>query len=208
MRRLVPRGVQPTRAWIERDVLTGVATFVVAIVIYSLTASWTRVHNSDVYAAVIPAIQTAATGVPWLEETRWVDTSPFFVWTGEHLVSNRPVGVVLLAVPFYALVGAPAAVWPSALAAATATAGTVTMLHLAVRRVARPLPAAAATAVFAFGTPTWTVSADGLWGHTVTQFSIAAAALALARERWWIAGVVLGAGTACDTKKYMKSAEL
>jgi hypothetical protein len=166
----------------------------VCFTVYATSTSWTRVHNSDVYASVIPAIQAATTGTPWLEGTAWVDTSPFFSQVGDHVVSNRQIGIIMLAIPFYAVFGAPVEVWPSALAAVTATAGTVTMLHLAIRRLVTPAAGWAATAVLAFGTPTWAVSADGLWSHTVTQLAIAGTAVALARDRWWLAGAALGAG--------------
>jgi hypothetical protein len=181
-------------AWLETDRGAALATFGAAFVVYALTASWTRIHNSDVYASVVPAIQAAQTGTVWLEGTPWADTSPFFDRVGDHVVSNRQVGIIMLAVPFYALFGAPDDVWPSVLAVVAAAAGTVTMLHLSVRRYMSHTAAWAAIAVLALGTPTWTVSADGLWSHTVTQLAIAAAAVALANERWSWAGVALGAG--------------
>jgi hypothetical protein len=182
-------------AWLETDRGAALATFGAALVVYALTASWTRIHNSDVYASVVPAIQAAQTGTVWLEGTPWADTSPFFDRVGDHVVSDRQVGIIMLAVPFYALFGAPDDVWPSVLAVVVAAAGTVTMLHLAIRRHVTPAAGWAATAVLAFGTPTWAVSADGLWSHTATQLAIAAAAVALSRDRWWLAGAALGAGT-------------
>jgi hypothetical protein len=181
-------------AWLETDRGAALATFGAALVVYGLTASWTRIHNSDVYASVVPAIQAAQTGTVWLEGTPWADTSPFFDRVGDHVVSNRQVGIIMLAVPFYALFGAPNDVWPSVLAVVVATAGTVTMLHLAIRRCVPHTAAWGAIAVLALGTPTWTVSADGLWSHTVTQLAIAAAAIALANERCSWAGAALGAG--------------
>jgi hypothetical protein len=180
--------------WQETDRAAALATFVAVFAVYALTASWTRIHNSDVYASVVPAIQAAQTGTVWLEGTPWADTSPFFERVGDHVVSNRQVGIIMLAVPFYAVFGAPGDVWPSVLAVVVAAAGAVTMLHLSIRRYMRHLAAWGATAVLAFGTPTWTVSADGLWSHTVTQLAIAGAAVALARERWSWAGAALGTG--------------
>jgi hypothetical protein len=181
-------------AWLATDRRVAWTTFSAAFAIYALTASWARAWNSDVEASIIPALQIARTGLPWLEGSPWESGSPFFYEAGDHVVSNRQIGIIMLAVPFYAVLGAPEAVWPSTLAVVTATAGTVTMLHLALRRVVRPSAALAATVVFAVGTPTWTVSADGLWSHTVTQLTIAAAAVAAARDRWWLVGAALGAG--------------
>jgi alpha-1,2-mannosyltransferase len=178
--------------WTESRI--GWSTFAITSIAYLATTSYRDTYNSDVQAAVVPAAQIASTGLPWLDSLNLGSGNPFFITAGEHVVSNRPIGISLLAVPVYLAVGSPLAIWPSAVAAALATALAVTLMHLAVRRVVGPTAALAATVVFAFGTPTWTVSADGLWGHTVTQLSIAAASFAASRSRWLWTGVCLGFG--------------
>jgi alpha-1,2-mannosyltransferase len=52
----------------------------------------------------------------------------------------------------------------------------------------------AVTAVFAFATPVWSVSADALWTHPVTIVGCAGAAWALSRNRFGIAGLFFAAG--------------
>lgn len=168
-------------------------TLLVTSTVYIVTSSLDDVYNSDVQAAVIPAIAIAQTGTPWLEGF-YSGENIFIGPAGDHVVSNRPIGISLLAVPAYLLAGAPALAWPSAVTAALATASAVTLMHLALRRLVPAGSALAATLVFAFATPTWTVSADSLWGHTVTQLAIAAAVFAASRQRWWWMGVALGVG--------------
>lgn len=172
----------------------GWTVFAATWLVYAATASWWKVWNSDVEASVWPAYQLASTGRLWLEGTPFSGVSPFFISAGDHLVSNRQIGIILAAAPFYWVAGSPAAVWPSALAAVSLTAAGVALMHMAIRTLV-PAPAAiAATVVMAIGSPTWTVSADGMWSHTVTQFTIAAAAYFAARERWWVSGAALGFG--------------
>jgi alpha-1,2-mannosyltransferase len=168
-------------------------TFAVCALVYVPTASLRYEVSIDVQAAVLPAIQIARTGTPWLNGLDLLG-NPWLSEIGEHAVSNRPIGISLLAVPFYLVAGSPFLLWPSAVAAAVCTAGAVAMAHMALRRLVPPATAASVTFVFAFATPTWTVSADGLWGHTATQLSIAAALLAASRGRLWLVGVALGLG--------------
>lgn len=168
--------------------------FAAAWIVYALTASWTHVWNSDVEASVWPAYQLASTGRPWLEGTPFSDDSIFFIEANGHVVSNRQIGIILAAVPFYVLTGSPPSVWPAALAAATITAGAVGMMHSALRALVPASVAVGASLVMAVGSPTWSVSADGMWSHTVTQFAIAAAAFSASRNRWLLAGAVLGLG--------------
>jgi alpha-1,2-mannosyltransferase len=181
-------------AWATRtEARVGFATFVLVALVYVPTASLAQAWNSDVQAAIVPAVSLAQTGLPWLEYLPLPD-NPFFIQAGDHVVSNRPIGISLLAVPIYVLSGAPYDEWPSAVAAALATALAVSLMHLALRRLVPAGAAAAATAVFAFGTPTWTVSADGLWGHTATQLAISSGVFFASRGRWWLVGVAIGLG--------------
>ena len=162
--------------------------------VYAATASWFQVRNSDVQASILPAYQLAATGTPWLEGLPNSAANPFFIDINGHVVTNRQIGIVLLAVPFYWLTGSPMEIWPSALAAVVATAAAVALMHVALRTLVPTAAALGATAVMAVASPTWTVSADGLWSHTVTQLVISAAAFFAARNAWWLAGSALGFG--------------
>lgn len=80
------------------------------------------------------------------------------------------------------------------MAAAVTTALAVALLHLALRTLTTPVVAVAASLAFAFGTSTWSVSADALWTHGPAQLCLAGGMVLLARERLASAGAVWGAG--------------
>ena len=83
---------------------------------------------------------------------------------------------------------------PGAIAASFWTAGSVVLLFLALRRRLQDDHALLAAAIFAVATPTWSVSANMLWTHTVTQFAIAGTAFASSRRNWWLAGLFMSFG--------------
>jgi alpha-1,2-mannosyltransferase len=49
-----------------------------------------------------------------------------------------------------------------------------------------------AALLFGFTTPVWTISANGMWPHTLTVFGILGMAWAADRERWWLVGLFGG----------------
>ena len=128
---------------------------------------------------------------------------------GGHYRSNYPVAPPLLAVPVYAgpvLLGAGDN-WAvlnvlSKLAASLFAALSVVFVYLAARRLARRLgvedaSALAAAAIYAFATPTWAVSSQGLWGHAPAQLALAVSLWALLRHEvtaWGAAVAGLAAG--------------
>jgi len=174
-----------------------VLLFVCLFVLFGLTSS-RGFMCVDPEASTIEAWQLVATGAPWLDdadpsvpENRWVHRAP-----NGHLTADRMAGSVALAVPGYLLLGTGGkagefSAVPAGLAAAFLTAGTGVLMMLALRRRCGPGLATAAAVAFALGTPTWSVSADAPWTHTVTQFGLAGAALGLARRNYWLTGVFL-----------------
>ncbi|MFC6153343.1 hypothetical protein [Nocardioides yefusunii] len=143
----------------------------------------------------------------WLlavEHTRWVppeylqDHLLRDVWIGrneEHDVTSRAPGVVILGLPAYALFGGDTfSVLPAALTAALVTASAMTLLFLALSRVASLRLALVGTGVVALATPVWSVAADGIWPHTLTVFAVCAGAWAAAHRNWWALGLLLGVG--------------
>lgn len=178
---------------------TALALLTAVLLLFLLTAARTSIHI-DTHAAAVEAWHLAATGSPWLEGdlSAEMQKNPFI---GEapngHVVGLRMAGPVLVALPFYALLNrdpAPEAFsyLPASLAAATATAVAVLLMYLAVRRLVGGRTALMAALAFAFATPTWTVSANMLWTHSLTQLALAGAAYALARDRLWLAGAFFG----------------
>lgn len=171
-------------------VLLGVA------VVYLLTASRDLMHI-DTHAAAVEAWHIASTGSPWLEGNlsaqmrlnAFISEAP-----NGHIVGQRMAGPVVASVPFYFLLNRnpdPQAFSfvPAALCAATLSALTVAMLYLALKRVVPRRFALIVVSVFALGTPTWTISANMIWTHSVTQFGLAGAAWSLSRGRFWATGL-------------------
>jgi alpha-1,2-mannosyltransferase len=183
-----------------------VVLFLVSFCVYAATAARQAI-NDDAYAASAGAWRIASTGAPYfdgvdLERVRgsfyvngkWIEEAP-----NGHVTPLRSAGPIIAGVPFYLILGHDPdpdtfTVLPGGIAASFLTAGTVLLVFLTVRRKL-PDPAALAVAlVFGFATPTWSVSADGLWTHPLTQLGLAGAAFSASRNRWWLAGVFLGVG--------------
>lgn len=165
--------------------------------------------NTDAYAASAGAWRIATTGTPWLDGVDVQDLPGTHApdlrgtWLNDasngHVVAQRMAGPIMLGVPFYWV----AQLWsdpshfnimPGGLAAAFATALAVLLVFLSLRRIIPTLHALATTLIFAFTTPTWSVSANGLWTHSITQLGIAGAIYSSTRQRWGLAGVFLGIG--------------
>jgi alpha-1,2-mannosyltransferase len=190
--------------------LLPLALFVGVFGMYFLTSAKSEV-NVDAYAASAGSWRIATAGTPWMDgldvkrldathgdddrrNGQWISESP-----NGHVTAQRMAGPIIVGVPFYWLFAdgdqeEDFDLRPAALASSVLTAGTVLLLFLALRHRASPLLATAGALLFAFATPTWLVSANGLWTHTVTQLGIAGAAYAAARDRWWLVGALLGVG--------------
>jgi alpha-1,2-mannosyltransferase len=189
--------------------LAPVLVLLVTFGLYAGTAERHAVGN-DAYASSVEAWRMTSAGTPWLdgldvtsikgvhskiEQGRWLLPA-----ANGHVVAQRMAGTVLASVPFYWVLGSDDtritsfSLTPASLAAATWTAFTVMLMFLALRRRAGVPLALAGALTFGFATPTWAVSANGTWTHTLTQFGIAGAAYALGRRSWWLAGLFLAVG--------------
>lgn len=172
------------------------AVFAVFASTYALTAHWYGINNIDSIATAWPAWVFAHSGSFHLEDHVLPDVAWFIQSADGHTVSNRMAGVVLIGVPAQLLM-LPLDVHPltpSVLTAVLVTAAAVANLWLLVRRSTgdRCLAWAAALAV-GLGTGLWPNASAELWTHGPAALWLSAAMLALQRERWWIAGVGLGA---------------
>jgi alpha-1,2-mannosyltransferase len=180
--------------------------FLVVFTVYVRTAERGHV-NDDVYAAAAGAWRIAATGTPYFDGVTLSRVGGAIVparrgiYIGPaangHITALRSMGPVLAGVPFYLLVNRdsePQTFTPAAgaVGAALLTSVTVLFVFLTVRQRLRPIGSLAVTGVFAFATPTWVISADGIWTHTVTQLGIAGASYFAARSRWWWVGALFG----------------
>jgi hypothetical protein len=159
-------------------------------------------------------------------DARGAEPLPYWVQRARgHLVSSYPIAPALLAVPVYApflLAGAPET-WAvvnflSKLSASLFAAASVGLVYLAAQALAAgeglgPGAALGATLVYAFGTTTWAVSSQGLWGHAPAQLALAVAVLALvtAERRPRLAGLVgvaAGVMVACRPPTVLLAAAL
>ena len=182
----------------HRDRLDACWIVIILTFLYIVTATYSRAQNADVLAAAIPAWNLATEGSPhldaWAADTKWVGQ------VGEHVVSNRFPGPILVGAAFYLLLGGPtsgdlswpAAVYPATFAAAMTTAVAMALLFLALRRLTTRPVALAATAVVGLATCTWSISADGLWTHGPAQMALALALLGASRDRWFLSGAGWG----------------
>ena len=182
----------------QRDRLDACWIAVLLTVLYVMTATYSRAQNADVIAAAIPAWNLATEGSPhldaWPTDTKWIGQ------VGEHVVSNRLPGPILIGAAFYLLLGGPtsgdpswpAAVYPATFAAAVTTAVAMALLFLALRHVTTRPVAITAAAAIALATSTWSISADGLWTHGPAQLALALALLGASRDRWFVSGTGWG----------------
>ena len=159
---------------------------------YILTASYTR-QSIDTISTYIPAWQLAHHGSLYVDQ--FYDPKLWFVHVHGRVVSNRFPGAILFAVPFYLLLDHSALPLPFAgnVAAAAATAGSVTVLYLLLTRLTSGRRALGASLLFAFGTPTWGVSGNALWTHGPDQLWLLLGILALAGERYLPSGLAFAA---------------
>ena len=188
------------RAWPgwRRPGIGAVGVFLATFLIYSATIS-PAIVNTDVAANSLAAWRLAHTGQPWMEGLDLHEDGKVMHY-GEgrdgHMVTTRTPGQIWAAAPFY--VGSTEkqedlTYARSGLAAAFLTAGAVALMFSGLlRQTGRWRLALGGTAVFAFATPVWSVSANALWTHPVTLLGICGAVWALPRQRWWWAGIWFG----------------
>src|SRR5690606_29596642 len=85
-------------------------------------------------------------------------------------------------------------IWPANATAVLLAAVAVATMHLVLLRLVDARSALLAALVFGFGTSTWSVSANAMWTHTITQPAIAFAALSLAHGWSGRSGVAFAVG--------------
>ena len=171
-----------------------------ALVVHAPTATWDGVQITDNQATAIAAWNLGENGT-WALSEAWEDIPWRSITPDGDVVTNRFPGAIAWGAAFYALVpGGPEPLrahdipyWPATLAAVIATALAIATMFLVLDGlVPRPV-AIGACALLAFGTGTWTVSADSLFTHGPAQLGIALGLLGLRHDRLWLAGLGLGA---------------
>jgi hypothetical protein len=201
----VTRSSDDVAPWDRRqDRRAALLLFLAVLTVYLLTATYTAKQVNDNVAVNLSAWSLGTQGTLSLPDS-WEGTNR---WIREgrdgQLHTDRFPGAIVWAAPFYAAAdlildqGVPdhplsmnyAA---GGVAAATASALAVLVTFLVLRRLAdRRLAAFAALAV-AFGTGTWSVSADAMWTHGVTHLTLALGLLAAADGRHVRSGLLFAA---------------
>lgn len=185
--------------WLARPWAAALTVFLLCLVVYVPTAARTVTHI-DVDHAGVAAWRLAETGSVSMEGidvekfAEEHDFEPKFIGTAPNgeVVVNRSPGVVAAGVPAYWLAGDDFSATPQALWAALLTSVAMAVLCAALSRRMSSGRAAACSLVVAFTTPVWTVSANGLWPHTITLLGIFVMAWAADRNRWVAVGLAGG----------------
>jgi Dolichyl-phosphate-mannose-protein mannosyltransferase len=179
-----------------RRCFEGLAIFAAAFACYLAngrgTASGDAMPNRYLPVAILRDRSFALDGFPFL----YSGGLPYWLeHVHGHYVSFYPVSGAVLAVPFYlpAVLGGETRDSPrwehlAKRSAAAIVALSVALLYTALRRLTSPGMALCASAAYALGSSSWSVSSMGLWQHGPTQLGLAAALYCLVRgheeDRW------------------------
>ena len=202
--RVAIEGNIATREQVRRPatarVVAALALLAVAFAAYAATAERSAGHL-DYWSANFASWHLAHTGSPFVEGVSMPpldDNTERFVWLQEpapngHTVVARAPGVVLAGMPGYLLTGQDHfSLGPASLTAALLVTLSLLLVFLALRTRLSWRRSLLGSAALGFTTPVWTVSADGIWPHTVTGLGIAGMAWAAATRRYWLVGVFGG----------------
>jgi hypothetical protein len=165
---------------------------IIAFAVFAATAHYDDPLNNDTHATAVAAWQLAHHGNATL--TAFHNKLPWLYPVHGRDVTNRLPGTIFWATPFYALIGSSSypPIYPSDIAAATAAAFAVAFAFSLCCRLVSRRAALVATALFAFATGTWTVSADQLWTHGPAQAAVLLTLILVVRNQWLLAGLPAG----------------
>lgn len=183
-----------TQATAQRSRLLAAVLLTTALVaVYAWTAEWDdSAVNVDAEAAAMPAWALARHGTIDLSQ---IETANPWVAPGPRgLLSNRPPGTYLIAVPAYLLFGGDDfSTDPATWTAISVTAAAMGVLYYALTRVVEGRVALVAAVSLALGTATWPIASTQLWPHGPGQLAAALAVLGLVRQRYVLTAPSLGA---------------
>lgn len=186
----------------SRDRRVVALLFVLIWAVYLATATYSMVQVNDQVATVASAWSLATQGtaaVPeaWEEPLRWSVRGQ-----DGRVYTDRFPGIVWVTVPGYWLASLLGVAEqpsrpiflnfvPAGITAATIAALAAAVMYGVFRELTGRRLAVGATLLFAFGTASWSVSADAIWTHGLTSLGIALGMLALARGRHALTGGAL-----------------
>jgi hypothetical protein len=148
------------------------SVFLLAWVLYAVTANWQSSQISDAYGAAWAGWQLVDAGDFDVSQSAGFRDYPG-VWTieiaGETRIS-RTIGVILAGVPGHVLLAwtGASATTSATLATTLLTAAALANLSVTLRTLADRRTVLFATLVLGAGTAMWTVAADQLWTHGLT----------------------------------------
>ena len=176
--------------------------------VYLTTATYSVYQVNDTKVTAVSAWSLGTQGTlalpgEWHDDLRWT-----YGGRDGRLYSNRFPGAIFWGSGFYAAnevvlprgeVSHPDLVnfGPAGVAAATAAAMAAGLSFVLFRRLAGRRLALAATVVFAFGTGTWSVSADALWTHGPGQLALVLGMIGMSAAHHSRAGLAFGASVLC-----------
>jgi hypothetical protein len=178
--------------------------FLILTSVYLATAHYGGNVVNDVHSAAHAAWSLATRGTLDLSGLELPYDQAWTVQVGDAEYSNRFPGVILSAVPLYAVVRPDdPLVGPSAATGALATAVGVTAVLVALLRLVSHRQAYAAAALLGLGTGVWAVAADGLWTHGIAVMALGLALVGTVVGGWTRVVVVLGAAWAVLTRPHL-----
>jgi hypothetical protein len=193
----------------RRDGRAAVALFLIALLAYLLTASYTINQVNDTRATAVSAWSLGTRGTLALPE-EWPEGSIFWAKPGTdgRSYTDRFPGPTLWAAPFYAVTelidprGTPphpfvANYAPAGVAAAVAGALAITAAFVVYRRIERRRLAWLAAAFLALGTGMWSVAADAMWTHGIGSLLLLLGVLGTASRRYGWAGAAFALAILC-----------
>ena len=190
--------------WDRRpDKVTTTLVFLVCLVVYLATATYTVSQSNDTRAATQTAYSLVTTG-SWALPSEWEGEADWEVQgvDGRSYTNRFPL-MAVYAAPFHLVADLASTdprpehphlinYAPSGVAAATVAAAAVTVSFLLFRRLATRRLALAATAGLAFATGVWPISAAQIWPHGLTHLLVALGVLAAADRRAAWSGLAFG----------------
>ena len=172
-----------------------VVLLIVLAPLFLWNAAWDESANPDAEAAAIAAWQLSQTGTLDLSGYEVVvenldSLSRWFVeGRDDTIVSNRPPGLIGVALPSYAIAGANQfSIKPSTITAMLLTVISLIIVWGLLRKTTDTGFATVAAGVLALGTTTWAISSAQLWPHGPDQLWAAIALAGMSVERHTIAG--------------------
>ena len=184
----------------KRDLTHMLVIAVVIVPLFVINGHWTPFGNFDAIAADLPAWSLINRGSLDVSsdvgsgDTREAVSRWFVPGDNGELVSNRPPGLIGIAIPAYLLLGNGE---PFSNAPGTAVAVvTTTLAVLVIWKVLKPLVgrglATGTSLVMALGTTTWWISSSELWPHGPGQLWAALAILGLTSGAYATSGAFFG----------------